>query len=465
MMFDARTGFLFTAILSLVMTLALWGALWRQRSPALHLWCGGGLAAGLAAGLLALRGLLPAWLGTTAVSGLALLMLTLKLQAIRCELGRPGSLRALTLPPVAALLGYQLLLAIGPAGASLVLMLLVLMVMNALVTRWALRLAWQQHALSGYGIALAFALMAVIYLIRLVNIALGVFDAEILSRGHDALAMALASLVGIILSNIAWLGLTLERLVAEQVASAAARARDEERQCLSEQIARLERQRSLGLLSASLAHELNQPLTAVLTNLQVARRGLSDGRLTPQQALPLLDQGLFNTRRLSRILTHIRALIRPGPPQRAPVELIALTHEVSELVAGEARRAGVQLIITHAQSPLWVHGDPMQLSQILLNLLRNALQAMATTQTRALRVQLWSDQRWVWLRVHDSGPGFSAEALHRAGQPFFTTRTRGLGLGLSIARAIAQQHGGALRLGNAPGGGGEAELRLPRRDP
>lgn len=461
MMFDARTGFLFTGILSLAISLALWGALWRQRGLALHLWCGGGLAAAVAALLLALRGELPEWLGTTAVSGLALLMLTLKLQAIRLELGEPGSLTAMAAPLAGALLCYQILLYTDIPGLPLVFMLLVLLGMNARVVVWALRLGWRQRAVSGYGIALAFALMVAAYLVRLLSIGLGVFDAEILSRGADALVLALASLIGIILSNIAWLGLALERLLRVQIATAAAHAREEENRLLSEQIARLERQRSLGLLSASLAHELNQPLTAVLTNIQVARRGLGDARLNSEQALALLDKALLNTRRASRILAGIRALIQPGAARREPVDLAALAREVGELVAGEARGGGVRLVFECPEPEVRVLGDSIQLSQIVLNLMRNAIQATATVATRELRVSVGYRAGRAWLRVRDSGPGFSAEALDRAGQPFFTTHTRGLGLGLSIARAIAVQHGGTLRLSNAPGGGADAELELP----
>jgi signal transduction histidine kinase len=462
MMFDARTGFLFTGILSLVISLALWGALWRQRGLALHLWCGGGLAAALAALLLAFRGAWPACCDTTIISALALLMLTLKTQAIRLEVGEPGAVRTLAMPPVLALLGYQWLLASERTGAALVLMLTALLLMNAQVAGWALRLARRQRAASGYGIALAFGLMVVAYSLRLIHIALGLFDGEILRPGHHALLLTLASLIGIILSNIAWLGLALERLVREQVATAAARARDAEHRLLGEQIARLERQRSLGLLSASLAHELNQPLTAVLTNTQVARRGLSRGRLDAEQVAVLLDKALFNTRRASGILSRIRALIRPDLARRERVNLLALAREVSELVAGEARRTGVHLRLDGPEREVWVHGDAIQLSQILLNLLRNAIQAMTAADARNIQVRVWGDQDQAWLRVRDSGPGFSAEALARAGEPFFTTRVDGLGLGLSIAQAIAAQHGGRLRLGNAPAGGGEAELALPR---
>ena len=155
------------------------------------------------------------------MSLLALLMLTFKLQAIRVELDEPESALRLALPLLTALFGYQLLLSIGPPGASLLFMLGVLLAMNARVTYWALRLAWRQRALSGYGIALAFGLMVAAYLVRLINIGLGRFDAEILSQGYDAFLLALASLIGIILSNIAWLGLALERLVRAQVVVAA----------------------------------------------------------------------------------------------------------------------------------------------------------------------------------------------------------------------------------------------------
>jgi len=469
MIFHARTGFLFASILSLVIGLALWAALWSQRNAALHHWCGGSLAAAAASLLIALRGLVPEVLGFTVPIALAVLMLSLKLQAIRLELNAPEPVQRPALLLLAALAGYELLRqGVGHGGghgvghyAHSLFALLVLSLMNARIAWWASRLGRRRGQRSAYWIAWAFGLMAAAYGLRLVNGTLGGFDPNPLGQqGYDALLLGVTSFVGIIVSNIAWLSLALERLIRAQVAAAAAQARAEENRLLGEQIVQLERQRSLGLLSASLAHELNQPLTAILTNAQVVRRGLGSKRIELTQALELLDKVVYNTQRAAHILEHIRGLIRPSRTLRQPVDLVAVIQEVAELVAAQARAQACRLDCSLPQHPVRVAGDPIQLSQLVLNVLRNAIEATAPSARREIAVRLWEDDDGVRLQVQDSGPGLSAEALQKAGEPFYTTKAQGLGLGLSISRTIARHHHGELTLSNTAGGA-LCELRLP----
>lgn len=473
MIFHARTGFLFASILSLVIGLALWAALWSQRNAALHYWCGGSLAAAAASLLIALRGLVPEVLGFTVPIALAVLMLSLKLQAIRLELNAPEPVQRPALLLLAALTGYELLRqGVGPSVghgvghgvghyAHSLFALLVLSLMNARIAWWASRLGRRPGQRSAYWITWAFGLMAAAYGLRLVNGTLGGFDPNPLGQqGYDALLLGLTSFVGIIVSNIAWLSLALERLIRAQVVAAAAQARAEENRILSEQIVQLERQRSLGLLSASLAHELNQPLTAILTNAQVVRRGLGSKRIALTQALALLDKVVYNTQRAARILEHIRGLIRPSRTLRQPVDLVAVIQEVVELVAAQARAQACRMDCSLPQRPVRVAGDPIQISQLVLNVLRNAIEAASLSAGREIAVRLWEDDDGARLQVQDSGPGLSAEALQKAGEPFYTTKAQGLGLGLSISRTIARHHHGELTLSNTAGGA-LCELTLP----
>ena len=465
MIFDARTGFLFLGIIVLVISLALWAALWQRRTRALHLWCAGGLAAAGASLLLAWRGTVPAPLGYHIAVLLAVLMLVLKIQALRLELGEPEHVLGPVVLMLAVALGFDML-ARGPHPESRFLATgLVLIALNATAARWAIRLGRRQGRRSAYWIALAFGLMAAVYAFRVINALLGNVDAELLTQGYDALITAVASLVGTVIANIAWLGLSLERLVSEQVAAAAAQARGEENRLLGDQIARLERQRSLGLLSASLAHELNQPLTAILTNAQVIQRGLGSGRIDSARHLELLDKVLHNTRRVIGIVERIRELIRPGQQRNEPIDLARVVSEVAELVAAEARHHGTRLNLPAPTGAVMVQGDSVQVSQIVLNLLRNAIEATAGRPEREVSVELHGSAARARLSVRDTGPGLDPEALRRAGEPFFTNKPRGLGLGLSISRAIATQHAGQLTLGNAPAGGALAELDLPLTPP
>jgi C4-dicarboxylate-specific signal transduction histidine kinase len=152
--------------------------------------------------------------------------------------------------------------------------------------------------------------------------------------------------------------------------------------------------------------------------------------------------------------------LRPGSAAVGRVDLGQVVREVSELVAAEARAHGVRLSLELPADPVTVRGDALQLSQVVLNLLRNAIEAAAGHAAFVSVRAVQGDGRAL-LTVEDGGPGLTPAALQKAGQPFFTTKAGGLGLGLSISRAIAEQHGGTLRLANAPAGGARAELDLP----
>ena len=230
---------------------------------------------------------------------------------------------------------------------------------------------------------------------------------------------------------------------------------------LTSQIAQLDRQRSLGEMSASLSHELNQPLTAILTNAQVGQRGLKAGRFEAEQIGEFFEKIIFNTRRAGEIIDKIRSFIRPAEIEQIPVDLQRLAGDILDLVGPEAAEHKVDIIFSPYTSPMWVKGDATQLSQVLMNIYRNAIEAMRESELREIHVQLMPFGDRLGLSVCDTGPGLAPEMLQKAGTPFLTTKTGGLGLGLSIARSIIAQHRGTLSVGSAGGGGACVDIDLP----
>jgi C4-dicarboxylate-specific signal transduction histidine kinase len=230
---------------------------------------------------------------------------------------------------------------------------------------------------------------------------------------------------------------------------------------LRNKIAQLDRQRSLGSLSASLGHELNQPLAAILTNAQVARKGLQEGRVDAAQVVNFLDKIVRNIQRASAIVERIQQYIRPSTPLLEPVDLHQVALEMMDLVGDEARRCGASFVSPPHQEVVQVLGDAIQLSQIILNVFCNALEALEHAPKREIRVALGRTGSRTILQIRDTGPGLSPEALAQAGAPHFTTKQTGLGLGLSISRSIAEQFNGTLSIVNAPDGGAVVELNLP----
>jgi C4-dicarboxylate-specific signal transduction histidine kinase len=138
-----------------------------------------------------------------------------------------------------------------------------------------------------------------------------------------------------------------------------------------------------------------------------------------------------------------------------------LTREVHGLMTAELRSQHVHFSFVHDAKPAWVMGDPIQLSQVLLNVYRNALQAVAQVQTRKIVVRTSVQNNAVHVTVQDAGRGFVPETMQHVGEAFFTTKADGLGVGLNISRTIAQQHGGQLLFANALEGGAQVTLVLP----
>lgn len=222
---------------------------------------------------------------------------------------------------------------------------------------------------------------------------------------------------------------------------------------------------TLGELAAGMAHELNQPLTAVLANTQAAQRLLNDDPPDISTARGAMTQAAEQARRAAEVVGRLRrAIERPDTArQQQVVDLVEAVRRALYLLEPECKRRGVEPV--HEGPPsLMVQADPVALDQIVHNLILNALQAMEQVDaaSRRLKLTLRVQDDQAELAVADSGPGIAPDVLPRLFEPFFSTRKDGLGLGLSLCESLAQGMGGSITAANAPSGGGAVfRLRLP----
>lgn len=222
---------------------------------------------------------------------------------------------------------------------------------------------------------------------------------------------------------------------------------------------------TLGELAAGMAHELNQPLTAVLANTQAAQRLLNDDPPEISTARSAMTQAAEQARRAAEVVGRLRrAIERPDTArQQQVVDLVEAVRRALYLLEPECKRRGVEPV--HEGPPsLMVQADPVALDQIVHNLILNALQAMEQVDaaSRRLKLTLRVQDDQAELAVADSGPGIAPDVLPRLFEPFFSTRKDGLGLGLSLCESLAQGMGGSITAANAPAGGGAVfRLRLP----
>ncbi len=214
-------------------------------------------------------------------------------------------------------------------------------------------------------------------------------------------------------------------------------------------------------MSASISHELNQPLAAIRSYADNARVLLDHQRT--EDARGNLEQISDLTTRMASIIAHLKAYARGA--RRAPenVQLQPAIEDALSMVASRRRAMNVELLRDVPDAPLWVQAGETRLRQILGNLLTNALDALAEkAPPRRLWVIASQDQHGVTLTLRDNGPGFSEDALAHAHEPFFTTKTtaKGLGLGLAICDNLLRALGGRLEMGNHLEGGAVVRLHL-----
>jgi signal transduction histidine kinase len=230
----------------------------------------------------------------------------------------------------------------------------------------------------------------------------------------------------------------------------------------AEHLAGEERRRLLARLLGRMAHEIRNPLSSLNIHVQLLEEDLARLPAADKEATAArleIIQGELH--RLENLVKHFLRLGRPTDLDPAPVELGRLVKHVCELLRPEAQNQETELTSRVEQPLPALQADANQLTQALVNLVINALQAVGREGRVEVRVFAAPPQEEVTLEVRDSGPGIAPDKLNMVFDPYYTTKEEGSGLGLWIAQQIASAHQGTLRVGNLPGGGALFTLKLP----
>jgi two-component system sensor kinase FixL len=219
----------------------------------------------------------------------------------------------------------------------------------------------------------------------------------------------------------------------------------------------------LGELSGSLAHELNQPLTAILSNAQAAQRLLAADRADTHELQDILKDIVHEDRRAGEVIRRLRALFKKSGTQFQRLSSNELVNEVLALYHGDLLTRNIEVVTHLTAQPADIYGDRIQLQQVLLNLINNACDAMDVTGSpRTLTIQTApTTDGYITIFVVDLGPGIPTGRMARMFEPFFTSKPHGLGLGLSISRSIVTAHGGHILVRNNPQRGATFRVLLP----
>ncbi len=262
-------------------------------------------------------------------------------------------------------------------------------------------------------------------------------------------------------------------ILDEHVQSAVVNARDigaqeqAERRLreIESELAHALRMSTMGEMAVAIAHELHQPLAAVVNYSGACTELASAGGARGTKLLSYLDQISSQTLRAGEIIRRLRGFIEKKEPERGPLTMKSVIEQTAPLLKAEAKHHGVALEFALANDPPTVLGDRIQLQQIIVNLVKNAVEATRDNDENNRRVRIETsaptDGSIVEVRVSDTGPGLSGEELRRAFEPFYSTKPTGMGFGLSISRSIAEAHGGSLVARDAPDEGATFCLALP----
>ena len=232
------------------------------------------------------------------------------------------------------------------------------------------------------------------------------------------------------------------------------------------ELAHMTRVASMGELAASIAHQINQPLAAIVLNESASLRWLTMQPPNLGEARDAVVRAIKEANRAGDVIARVRALLQKAPPQIEWLDLNEIIRVVLALTASELRD-GVITIDTELAADLpAVRGDHVQLQQVVLNLIMNAVEAMSLVPVpRKLLIRSASHPEGVVIQVHDSGTGLGPEEVDRIFEPFFTTKPQGVGMGLSIARSVVESHGGRLWATSGPSRGTIFQFTVPVPSP
>jgi C4-dicarboxylate-specific signal transduction histidine kinase len=229
------------------------------------------------------------------------------------------------------------------------------------------------------------------------------------------------------------------------------------------ELARVARVTTVGAMAASNAHELNQPLTSIVTNGNAGLRWVDCAEPILEEARAACRRIADEGHRAAKIVAGIRAMFRKESSERSPVAINELICEVVSTSLGQlkSRRVSLALALLDGLSP--VLGDRVQLQQVLFNLFTNAIDSMASVTGRPHTLSIRSERLddWVLISVQDSGTGIDPEQAKRMFEAFYTTKPNGIGLGLSISRSIVESHGGRLSVAPVRPFGSIFQVMLP----
>lgn len=413
--FNIHTAYLLIGLLYVLLPIMSWVVLAKQSRKEVTLWCFGGVLFGLGTLLIGLRPVLPAVFTYTVAIALLWYGLAIKVDALKLALHHKSQAYMLLISGFVYIAIYEFFRSAWPHPTlRFTVGMLAFIAQCLLIAYWIFAFYKREKLQSLLWLFFTFLAAAALNAIKLLFVVFGYTDPDVTSGQLDGILTVISGLLLAVVGNFAFVGLYLERAVKEQAS------------ILSRQVAQLERQHSIGMMATSFAHELSQPLTSISLDLEniksqnnvegIRKEGLNN-------AIAEIEKALNHSRHL---IARIRNYIQPQSTNYQATELVHLLHDVSGIVDFERLKNGITFNYD-VPSEFYVWCDKVEISQIVLNVYRNAIEAMLNSPTRILSVAIQLIGNEVAIQFKDTGVGISESVKPHLGHAFFTTKDHGLG--------------------------------------
>jgi signal transduction histidine kinase len=282
------------------------------------------------------------------------------------------------------------------------------------------------------------------------------------SNTWNASFLAITALLMAAAGHFSYVGMILDDTKVEQTQKKTEAYVISHFQQLKKKMASLETQYRLRLVAGSLAHELNQPLTVILTHAQIISRAMASQKAQAETLTVMLDKIAHNIHRVSSILDRIRIIHRAEPDPFTTIDINDCIDTALEQLQDLTQQHQIRVDWTPQSPPPDAFGDSVQISQVLVNLCRNSIQAMDHSETRVLHIQTSTSAKHTTIKISDSGPGIPFNPSQKLKEPFYQTSNQGLGMGLFISQMIIERHHGRMVFENNQPIGLTVLIEIPR---
>jgi signal transduction histidine kinase len=466
-MIDSKTILLVVASLFVLLPLVVWQSLYSHQNAVVRLWCAGSLLAATGLFLMAMRTYTPTWLTYHVANTSLAFVFVLWAQGLRILRRACLPWWVLPLTFLLVMIFYSGLYAWSSPNMRGLGMRVLLIALSAWVALEAWRCAKQLQTDNAYPIAAAMVLMLLVLMVQVVMSGGGGNMPSPFGNTWNSSVLAAVALIMAMVTHFSFVGMIIELALRKELKQRSEAMALQHAGMLDSQLMNLERQRRMMLVSGALAHELNQPLTVALTNAQLMQRIVDSGKMVSDTLAELLQKMALGIGRAATILQRIREIEShtEGPLQLEVTDLNELSKQALEHLKHDIQSHAMNVRMLMPPEPLWCNVDALSSSQVLVNLIRNAIQSMQDQPEKSLLMTCQGTADRVWVEISDTGPGLPENMVRDWGQAFFTTREEGLGLGLAISRTLTQQMGGTLELRNRfQSGGAVATLSFPRAE-